>query len=177
MYLIDIKKLIKMNRLFLFFAIALLPLIGCKSNRVSTAKSRGYYYEPELRVLPKFNGDDSRVAFREWVSSQISFPEDFVLDSSFERVVIDGRVPIDRIFGRVIVDSISERIFVPVSFIIDVDGSVTDVNIPRSIHPLLDAEALRVVSLSPKWSPGLVRRRPVRVISSIIIPFILPVNQ
>jgi TonB family protein len=60
--------------------------------------------------------------------------------------------------------------FVLVGFVIDVDGSVIDATVVRSIHPLLDAEALRVVNLSPKWSPGYIQGRPVKT------RYILPLN-
>ena len=49
-------------------------------------------------------------------------------------------------------------------FIVDVDGSIVDAKVIRSAHPLLDAEALRVVSSCPeKWSPGIQNGKPVRV--------------
>ena len=41
-----------------------------------------------------------------------------------------------------------------VQFIIDKNGSVSDVKIMRSVSPELDAEAIRVVSMMPQWTPG-----------------------
>ena len=38
----------------------------------------------------------------------------------------------------------------PVGFVIDTDGSITEPKVVRSVHPLLDAEALRVVKFMPK---------------------------
>jgi len=43
---------------------------------------------------------------------------------------------------------------VMVSFIIEKDGTVAQVEVERSAHPLLDKEALRVISASPKWKAG-----------------------
>lgn len=43
---------------------------------------------------------------------------------------------------------------VVVTFVVDKDGTVTEPKIAHSVHELLDAEALRVVSLMPKWTPG-----------------------
>ena len=40
-----------------------------------------------------------------------------------------------------------------VNFVINKDGSVSDTKIARGVDPSLDAEALRVVSLLPKWTP------------------------
>ena len=49
-------------------------------------------------------------------------------------------------------DSIEGRVVV--GFVITTDGSITEPKVVRSVHPLLDAEALRVVNLMPKWEPG-----------------------
>jgi TonB family protein len=43
---------------------------------------------------------------------------------------------------------------VVVTFEVESDGSITNPHILQSVHPLLDAEALRVVNLMPKWKPG-----------------------
>ncbi len=40
------------------------------------------------------------------------------------------------------------------SFIVGIDGRVSNIEIVQGIHPLLDAEAVRVLSLMPKWIPG-----------------------
>ncbi|MDR1699196.1 MAG: energy transducer TonB [Prevotellaceae bacterium] len=43
---------------------------------------------------------------------------------------------------------------VEVVFIIETTGELSDIKIWKSVHPLLDAEALRVIKLMPKWLPG-----------------------
>lgn len=60
-----------------------------------------------------------------------------------------------------------------VSMMIQKDGSVSDVGIMRSVDPLLDNEAVRVVSTSPKWIPGKVKGKPVDVQYTIPITFSL----
>lgn len=60
---------------------------------------------------------------------------------------------------------------VTVSFVIEKDGSVTDVAILRSIDPSLDKEALRVVRTLPRWKPGMQRGKPVRVSYRVPIAF------
>ena len=60
-----------------------------------------------------------------------------------------------------------------VSFIVDKQGSVTNVNIVRGVDKNLDAEALRVVSLLPKYKPGKQRGKAVRVMFTIPINFTL----
>ena len=60
---------------------------------------------------------------------------------------------------------------VVVAFIVEKDGSLSDVRIANSVHPLLDAEAIRVVSSMPKWNPGLENGNPVRVKYTIPVTF------
>lgn len=55
-----------------------------------------------------------------------------------------------------------------ISFIIDVNGNVTNVGVSRSVDTSLDDEAARVVALMPAWSPGKQRTEKVPV--SYIIP-------
>lgn len=50
-----------------------------------------------------------------------------------------------------------------VSFVVDKDGSITEVEVVRGIDPLLDNEAKRVVAGMPKWNPGKMKGNPVRV--------------
>lgn len=50
-----------------------------------------------------------------------------------------------------------------VTFIIEKDGSLTEPRVLRGISPAADAEALRVVSLMPKWIPATLQGKPVRV--------------
>ena len=49
------------------------------------------------------------------------------------------------------------------SFVVGADGAVSDVKVLRSIDSALDQEAIRVVSSSPKWEPGMQRDRAVPV--------------
>ncbi|MBI4648948.1 MAG: energy transducer TonB [Bacteroidia bacterium] len=58
-----------------------------------------------------------------------------------------------------------------VCFVIEKDGSVTDVKIVKGVDPLLDLEALRVVKMMPKWKPGKQRGKPVRVQYQIPLNF------
>ena len=60
---------------------------------------------------------------------------------------------------------------VVVSYVIDVDGSVTDVKVVQSVHPALDKEAMRVVKNMPKWIPGKQDGKAVQVKYSLPINF------
>ena len=60
---------------------------------------------------------------------------------------------------------------VTVRFIVEKDGSISNVTVVRHIHPLLDKEAVRVIKAMPKWSPGMLNRKPVRVKFNIPVAF------
>lgn len=59
------------------------------------------------------------------------------------------------------------------SFIVEKDGSLSDVTVIRGIDPLLDQEALRVISVMPKWTPGTQRGKAVRVKYTVPLTFTL----
>ena len=64
--------------------------------------------------------------------------------------------------GRVIVQMIIEK-----------DGSITNTKVVRSVSPLLDQEALRVVGIMPRWNPGTQRGQAVRVQYTLPVMFSL----
>lgn len=60
-----------------------------------------------------------------------------------------------------------------VQFIVEKDGSISDVKIRRGSYPALDQEALRVISMMPNWKPGSMRGKKVRVRYTLPITFSL----
>ena len=60
---------------------------------------------------------------------------------------------------------------VVVQFVVERDGSISDIHTVRSVSPELDAEAVRVVSLMPKWIPGKQRGKAVAVKYTMPIMF------
>ena len=60
---------------------------------------------------------------------------------------------------------------VVVSFVVERDGSITDVKVVRSVDPSLDKEATRVVSSMPKWIPGKQNGSAVRVKYNVPVSF------
>lgn len=85
---------------------------------------------------PKFMGGDENT-FTKWVFERIVYPE----------VAKENGVQ-----GRVVL-----------SFIVDADGYVKNVTVLRGVDPSIDKEAVRVVSSSPRWTPGRQRDKAVRV--------------
>jgi len=57
-----------------------------------------------------------------------------------------------------------------VSFMVEIDGTLSDIKIDKSVDVIIDDEALRVMKLSPKWIPAVKDGKPVRM------PFSLPIN-
>ena len=64
-----------------------------------------------------------------------------------------------------------------VQFVVDKDGSITKAQVVNSVSPELDAEAIRVVSLMPKWNPGKQRGKAVPVMFTMPITFRLQTPQ
>ncbi len=60
---------------------------------------------------------------------------------------------------------------VVVSFVVERDGSVTDVQVVKSVDPSLDREAVRVVNSMPKWIPGKQNGQAVRVKFNVPVSF------
>jgi protein TonB len=60
-----------------------------------------------------------------------------------------------------------------VTFVVETEGSVTDVRVLRGIGGGCDEEAIRVINLMPKWNPGKQRGKPVRVQFNMPIKFTL----
>jgi TonB family protein len=60
---------------------------------------------------------------------------------------------------------------VEVKFAIDISGAVTDVSVMKSVSPLLDEEAVRVVKAMPNWKPGTYHDQKVKVYLALPIIF------
>ena len=88
-----------------------------------------------VEVMPVFPG--GQTGMMKYLSDNIKYPEEA------QEAGIEGRV-----FTR---------------FVINEDGSVSDVEILRGVHPLLDAEAIRVVKTMPKWTPARQDGKTVKV--------------
>ena len=85
---------------------------------------------------PSFQGGDANT-FSKWVNTRLEYPE------IAKENGVQGRVTLQ--------------------FTVEKDGTVTKVRVLRGVDPSLDKEAVRVVSMSPKWKPGKQRDRAVPV--------------
>ena len=95
-------------------------------------------------VKPSFNGGDAN-EFSKWVNSRLVYPE------IAKENGVQGRVTLQ--------------------FTIGTDGRLSDVRVLQSPDESLAAEAVRVVSSSPKWAPGRMRDRSVRVVYTFPVIF------
>ena len=87
-----------------------------------------------------------------------------------------GKAALSQFLGENIkypAEAIKEKIEgrVLVSFIVDVDGAISEARILRSAHPLLDREALRVIRMMPMWNPAKEDGKPVKVRYSLPVSF------
>jgi protein TonB len=96
-------------------------------------------------IEPEFQGgEEARMRF---LNDNVKYP-DYAI-----KMQIDGRVV--------------------VSFVVEPDGSISNVKILRSVADCLDNEALRVAKLMPKWRPGMQKGKAVRARYMMPITFTL----
>ncbi|MBO7496962.1 MAG: energy transducer TonB [Salinivirgaceae bacterium] len=59
-----------------------------------------------------------------------------------------------------------------VQFVINENGEIENVQIPQSVDPALDREAIRVVKSMPNWIPGKIRGKPVKALQTLWFDFV-----
>ena len=96
---------------------------------------------------PTFNGGDAN-DFAKWVNQNIQYP------TVAQEKGVEGRVVL--------------------GFVVDENGQVKDVKVLKGVDPALDAEAVRVVSASPKWAAGKQNGQAAKV--SYTFPVVFKLN-
>ena len=96
---------------------------------------------------PTFNGGDAN-DFSKWVNQNIQYP------AVAQEKGVEGRVVL--------------------GFVVDENGQVKDVKVLKGVDPALDAEAVRVVSASPKWAAGKQNGQAAKV--SYTFPVVFKLN-
>lgn len=66
---------------------------------------------------------------------------------------------------------------VTVQFVVNVDGSISNIGILRGADPELDGEAVRVISTMPNWKPGMQKGKAVRVKYTVPVMFRLMMKR
>ncbi len=116
-------------------------VINAQTNTNSTSSEEEVYTIVE--VAPEFpGGEEARMKF---LRDNIVYP-------------IEARKK--GIKGRVVL-----------SFIVEKNGSITNIEVLKSAHKLLDEEAIRVTKLMPAWKPAMQKDKPVSIKYSMPITF------
>ncbi len=98
-----------------------------------------------VEKLPEYPG--GIVEFMKWLSHSLHYPP---------------QARARKIQGKVVV-----------SFIVNKNGTISSPKIEKHADPMLDAEALRVIKLMPRWKPGVMNEKPCRTMIAIPINFVL----
>lgn len=98
----------------------------------------------KVEQMPSFMGGDL-MTFRSWAMKQVRYPQ----------IAIENNIT-----GRVLL-----------SFVIEKDGSLTNIKILQTPDVSLSNEAIRIMKLSPKWTPGMQRDQAVRVKYTLPLEF------
>jgi protein TonB len=98
---------------------------------------------PKVKVKPLFQGKDAR-EFSKWIYSQLVYPPK-ALENGIQGSVV-------------------------VSFIVNTDGSLSDIRSTKKVDALLEEAVLEIVRNSPEWTPG-INDKPVRVSYQVSIVF------
>lgn len=115
----------------------------------ATASASNHYNELQTVQGKAYDTCEQMPSFNgklsEWLGDNIKYPEEAAKK---------------KIEGRVIVQ-----------FVVDKKGKACKPKVVRSIHPALDAEAIRVINAMPNWKPGTIKGKPVSVKYTIPISF------
>ena len=131
-----------MKKLILMSLMAVCCLTTASAQKTVVSQTNQKVYDM-AEQMPEYPG--GMHAMMEFLQANMKYPKDA------EKQKVDGRVI--------------------VQFIVETDGSVSDVKVARQVFPSLDAEAVRVVQAMPKWTPGKVKGKVVRVKFNLPIVF------
>ena len=114
--------------------MAVVCLMTASAQKTVVSQSNQNIYNA-VEQMPEFPG--GMPAMMEFLQTNIKYPKDAIKQN------VGGRVM--------------------VMFVVETDGSLSNVRVARKVFPSLDAEAVRVVKAMPKWKPGKEKGRAVRV--------------
>ena len=131
-----------MKKMILMSMMAVLCLMTANAQKTVVSQSSQNVYD-QVEQMPEFPG--GMPAMIEYLQTNMKYPEDAVKQ---------------KVGGRVMV-----------MFVVETDGTISNVRVARNVFPSLDAEAVRVVKAMPKWKPGKEKGRPVRVNFTLPVVF------
>ena len=131
-----------MKKLVLLSMMAVLCLMTANAQKTVVSQSNQNVFD-QVEEMPEFPG--GMPALIEFLQTNIKYPKDAIKQD------VGGRVM--------------------VMFVVETDGSISNVRVARKVFPSLDEEAVRVVKAMPKWKPGKEKGRPVRVNFTLPVVF------
>ena len=131
-----------MKKLLIMSLMALFGLTTVNAQKTVVAQKNQKVFDV-VEVMPEYPGGIQ--ALFEYLSQNVKYPEDA------EKQKVEGRVI--------------------ATFVVETDGSVSNVEVAKPAFPSLDAEAVRVLSAMPKWTPGMQSGKVVRVKYTVPINF------
>lgn len=135
-----------MKKMILLSMMAVLCLLTANAQKTVVSQSNQSVYD-QVEQMPEFPG--GMPAMIEYLQTNIKYPKDAIKQN------VGGRVM--------------------VMFVVEADGSLSNVRVARKVFPSLDSEAVRVVKAMPKWKPGKEKGRPVRV--NFTLPVVFTVKK
>jgi TonB family protein len=109
-------------------------------------KENNYQVFQVVEDMPEFQGGTIET-FKSWVQANVKYPT------------------------MAMENKISGTVYV--KFVVNEKGNVQDINIIRSVDPILDDEVVRAMKSAPAWKPGYQKGQPVNVSFSIPVRFVL----
>ena len=131
-----------MKKLIMMSLMAMLGFTTVSAQKTVVAQKEQKVFDI-VEQMPEYPG--GMEALFKYLSENVKYPED---------------AKNQKIEGRVLA-----------SFIVEVDGSISDVKIAKQVFPSLDAEAVRVLSGMPNWIPGKQGGKAVRTKFTVPIAF------
>ena len=131
-----------MKKLIILSLMALFGLTTVSAQKTVVAQKNQKVFDV-VEQMPEYPGGIQ--ALFEYLSQNVKYPADA------ENQKVEGRVI--------------------ATFIVETDGSINNVEVVKPVFPSLDAEAIRVLSGMPKWTPGKQSGKEVRVKYTVPINF------
>ena len=141
-----------MKKLLLMSLMAMMGLTTVNAQKTVVAEKNQQVFDV-VEQMPEYPG--GMQALFEYLSQNIAYPEDAKQQKKYPEDAEKQKVE-----GRVIA-----------TFAVETDGSISNVEVVKPAFPSLDAEAVRVLSGMPKWSPGMQSGKVVRVKYTVPINF------
>lgn len=153
-----------MKKVIIFFSFALL---GCLVTSAQDAKG-GKGNEPFMCELDEENAAFPPCTYKNAKGETVKNPGG---DEGLKQYISDA-ISVSLLEKRMVCDGAQGRVIVTCTIL--EDGSVVDVKVKRGVDPLLDKEAVRIVSSMPKWKPAKIHDKPVKSRWYIPVVFRLP---